>query len=154
MIGTNRTYADLVTAFPPRPIQTEEQYQAVQKRIDLFLEREALTPDERDYLTILGMVLEAYETETEDEDGYELRGTELVEALLVEHGLRQKDLIDIFKTESIVSAVVNGRRGLTVEHIDKLARRFNLPHHLFFDPDTSNGRQGRDSRPDVRPAPS
>lgn len=133
MMDFKRIYRELVQAFPPRPIRTEEQYQAVQKRIDSLLDREELTPEEQEYLTVLGMLVEMYEATTEDEEHYELRGVAIIRALLEEQGLRQKDLVDIFKTESIASAVLNGRRGLTVEHIDKLARRFDLPHMLFFE---------------------
>lgn len=56
----------------------------------------------------------------------------MVIALLEERDLCQNDLVDVFKTESIASAVLNGRRDLTVEQNDKLARRFNLPHEWFF----------------------
>lgn len=138
MIGFNRTYDELIREFPPRPIENEEQYQAVQERIDDLLDRKELTPDEQDYLTMLGMLVAAYEESLADEEEYELRGITLVRALIEEHDLRQKDLVDIFKAESIVSAVLNGRRGLTVEHIDKLAQRFALPHQLFFDGRSSN----------------
>lgn len=95
-----------------------------------------LTEDERDYLTMLSIVVEAYEEATEDEEDYELRGIELIRALLDKQNLRQKDLLDIFKTESIASAILNGKRRLTVDHIDKLARRFDLPHELFFSRET------------------
>jgi hypothetical protein len=44
------------------------------------------------------------------------------------------DLVPIFKTRSIVSAVLAGKRQLTVEHINRLAAFFNLPHELFFEP--------------------
>jgi antitoxin component HigA of HigAB toxin-antitoxin module len=40
----------------------------------------------------------------------------------------------IDKTESIVSAVLNGQRQLTVEHISKLAEFFRLSPALFIEP--------------------
>jgi HTH-type transcriptional regulator/antitoxin HigA len=55
-----------------------------------------------------------------------------LKALLVEFGLRQKDLVPIFKTESIVSEVLNGRRNLTVEHIQQLAVFFHISPAVFF----------------------
>ncbi len=68
------------------------------------------------------------------DEEFELRGIELVTGLVELHELKQKDLPPIFKTRSIVSAVLNGKRPLTVKHIDKLAKQFNLPHELFFEP--------------------
>jgi len=46
--------------------------------------------------------------------------------------LKQKDLLDIFGTPSIVSEVLNGKRKLTVEHIRKLTRRFHVSPDIFF----------------------
>ena len=59
-------------------------------------------------------------------------GVELLQALIDEFELKQKDLVPIFKTESIVSAVLNGRRKFTVEHIEKLADFFNISPAAFF----------------------
>lgn len=143
MSETKRSCRKLVQEFPLRRIRTEKQYQAVQDRIDVLLDRGELTQEEQEYLTMLGMLVEAYEASIEDEEDYELRGVELVKSLLEEHGLRQKDLVDIFKTESIVSAVLNGHRSLTVEHIDKLAQSFNLPPELFFPREQLKGRRSR-----------
>lgn len=133
MNGSRATYQQLVLDYAPRPLRSEEEYRTARQRVDALLDKNKLTQDEQDYLDMLATVIEKYESALENEDEYELRGLPLIKALLDEYGLRQKDLVDIFKTESIASAVLNGRRALTVEHIDKLARRFNLPHMLFFE---------------------
>ncbi len=52
--------------------------------------------------------------------------------LINERQLRQKDLIPIFKTESIVSDILNEKRQLTVRHIQELAGFFNLSPAVFF----------------------
>lgn len=133
MNGSNPTYQELVLDYAPRPIRSEEEYWRSRRRIDALLDKNQLTQDEQDYLDMLAAFVEKYEANLDDEDEYELRGPALIRALLEEYGLRQKDLVDVFNTESIASAVLNGRRALTVDHIDKLARRFDLPHMLFFD---------------------
>jgi HTH-type transcriptional regulator/antitoxin HigA len=48
------------------------------------------------------------------------------------HKLRQKDLADVFGTESIVSDVLNGKRDLAKEHIRRLSARFNVSPAVFF----------------------
>jgi HTH-type transcriptional regulator/antitoxin HigA len=48
------------------------------------------------------------------------------------HKLRQKDLVDVFGTESIVSDVLNGKRNLTKEHIRRLSTRFHVSWSVFF----------------------
>lgn len=131
------TYGDLLLRFLPRPITTEETYQATQQEVDRLIDKQELTPDEEDYLYLLGTLIMDYEERTEDPADYELRGVALIKGLLELHGLKQQDLVPIFKTKSIVSAVLNGKRQMTVEHIDSLARFFSLPHELFFAPANS-----------------
>lgn len=129
--GTDATYMELIRAFPPRLIKNEAEYAAVQARVDVLVDKGELTADEADYLSLLGMLIERYEADHDPMP--ELRGVALVKALMIEGDLRQRDLVPIFKTESITSAVLNGHRQLTVEHIDRLARFFDLPHTLFFE---------------------
>ena len=45
--------------------------------------------------------------------------------------LKQKDLLKVFGSPSIVSEVLSGKRGLTVEHIKKLSRRFHVSAEVF-----------------------
>ena len=132
MIGSNLTYAQLVAAFPPRPITSEEQFWATQEHIDVLVDKGDLTPDEQDYLAALGMMVTQYEDLHEPD--IKLRGLDLIRALMEEQGLSQRDLVlPVFKTDSIASAVLNRKRRLTAEHIDKLATYFDMPHAWFFE---------------------
>jgi len=119
--------------FLPRPISTEKGYQTTQKEVDRLIDKGDLTRDEQDYLDLLGSLISDYEVRTEDMEAYDLRGVKLIKALLQLHDMKQQDLVPIFKTKSIVSAVLNGKRPLTAQHIDKLADYFHMPHSLFFE---------------------
>ena len=130
---SNQTYRELMLRFLPRPIAIEREYKLMQREVDWLLDSDELSRDEHDYLDLLGGLIGDYESRTEDIKAYELRGIRLIKALLELHDLKQKDLVSIFKTKSIVSAVVNGKRPLTAEHINKLAAYFNMPHSLFFE---------------------
>jgi HTH-type transcriptional regulator/antitoxin HigA len=55
-----------------------------------------------------------------------------VKVLLFERGLRQKDLVPIFGTESIVSEVLAGKRELQAKHIARLAEFFHVSPSAFF----------------------
>ncbi len=136
-IGLHSTsaYIDLLASFPPRPINSEEEFLATQKVIDSLLDKGELTPDERDYLNVLGALV--YEYEQKYKPIPDIHGVELLKALVAEFNLRQKDLVPIFKTESIVSAVLNGQRQLTANHIRKLAEFFHISPSAFFE---SEGR--------------
>lgn len=131
ILGTKLTFAELLDFFEPRPIENDEQYWATQAVIDALLSKKSLSEDEQAYLHLISMLMVAYDEEQETIP--ELRGIELIQTLLDEMGLKQKDLMPIFKHESTVSSVLSGRRSLTTKHIDKLAKFFGLPHHLFFE---------------------
>ena len=56
---------------------------------------------------------------------------ELLEHLMEEGGIRQVDLVDCFGSQSVVSAVLAGKRQINSEHARRLARRFGLPLAMF-----------------------
>jgi HTH-type transcriptional regulator / antitoxin HigA len=56
----------------------------------------------------------------------------VLEELMAANELKQKDLLDIFGTASIISEVLGGKRKLTTEHIRKLSRRFHVSPEMFF----------------------
>lgn len=125
-----KTYIDLLQAFPPRPIKSESELLATQKVIDALIDRAPLTLDEEDYLNVLGTLV--YEYEETLEPIPDIYGVELLKVLMAERGLRQKDLVPIFKTESIASAILNKQRQLTTRHIQELAEFFNVSPAAFF----------------------
>lgn len=128
--GLNRkTYIELVEAFPPRPIKSEAEMLATQKVIDSLIDRAPLTLDEEDYLHVLGTLV--YEYEQTLEPIPDIHGVELLKVLIEDNNLRQKDLVPIFKTESIVSDILNQKRKLTTRHIKELAIFFNVSPAAF-----------------------
>lgn len=130
-IADTPNYEALVQQFPPRPIHNDEQLQAVQKRLDALIDLERnLTPDEEDYQEILGTLIWEYEQTLEPIP--DIYGIELLKVLVQDRGLRQKDLLPIFKAESIISDIFNGRRQLTTRHIQELSEFFNVSPAVFF----------------------
>lgn len=131
MLGnTSARYIELLQSFPPRTIRSEMDFNATQAVIDRLIDSENLSPEELDYLNVLGTLVHAYESENVPIPN--LNGVELLKALIAEFGLKQKDLVPIFKTESIASAILNGKRKLTVQHIEKLADFFHVSPSVFF----------------------
>ncbi|WP_319422518.1 helix-turn-helix domain-containing protein [Pleurocapsa sp. FMAR1] len=122
-------YIQLLQQFPPRTITNDEQLEATQVVIDKLLDRPQLSPEELDYLNLLGTLV--YEYEQKGEPIADIYGVELLKVLIAERQLRQKDLVPVFKTESIISDILNGKRQLTVRHIQGLAQFFNLSPAVF-----------------------
>jgi HTH-type transcriptional regulator / antitoxin HigA len=57
---------------------------------------------------------------------------EVLNELMLANSLKQKDLLDVFGTPSIISEVLRGKRKLTTEHIRRLSRRFHVSPEVFF----------------------
>ena len=122
-------YLQLLQQFPPRTIKDDEELDKTIAVIDDLLDRPSLSCEESDYLNVLGTLVFDYEQKTEPI--LDIYGVELLKVLIAERGLRQKDLVPIFKTESIVSDVITGKRQLTVRHIQELAQFFKLSPAVF-----------------------
>ncbi|MDJ0600806.1 MAG: transcriptional regulator [Crocosphaera sp.] len=127
---THEQYLELIKQFPPRPIKSEENLEAIQEIVNQLLDKPQLTEEESDYLYVLGMLI--YEYEKDLDIVPDIYGVELLKVLLEERNLKQKDLVSIFKTESIISDVLNEKRQLTTRHIQELAEFFNVSPAVFF----------------------
>jgi HTH-type transcriptional regulator / antitoxin HigA len=123
-------YIQLLQKFPPRPITNEADLEATQNIIDKLLDQPQLSQAEEDYLNVLGTLVSEYEQTQESIP--DIYGVELLTVLIKERNLQQKDLISIFKTESIISEILHKKRQLTLRHIQELAQFFNISPSVFF----------------------
>lgn len=123
-------YAAVLTKYPPKVIHTEaenEYYTSVLYELD---ERfDSLTEAEKDFAELITLLIEDFEAKH-----YELPKATPVEALrflMDQHNLKQKDLLDIFGSRSVISEVLSGSRELSKEHIRRLTNRFSIPAELL-----------------------
>lgn len=124
-------YAALLRKTPPKVIQSEQENEAYSEILyELDRRSNSLTRAEREFAELLTLLVEDFE-----EKRFALpraKPLQVIEFLMEQHGLKQKDLIDVFGTPSIVSEVLHGRRELNKEHIKRLSRRFHVSPELFF----------------------
>jgi HTH-type transcriptional regulator / antitoxin HigA len=124
-------YASLSTNTLPAVIRTEaenERYIAMLEDLDRKGSR--LSAAERRLAQLLTLLTEDYE-----EKQYALKASDPVDVLrelILANNLKQKDLLDVFGTPSIISEVFHGKRQLTTEHIRRLSRRFHVSPEAFF----------------------
>lgn len=82
-----------------------------------------MTPAERRMAELLTLLIEDFE-----EKHYAFKAAtpvDVLKELILANNLKQKNLLDVFGTPSIVSEVLHGKRQLTTEHIRRLSRRFS-----------------------------
>jgi HTH-type transcriptional regulator/antitoxin HigA len=114
----------------PTPIISERQHQEYLAVLDKLAGKENPTANEEKYAEVLLTLIEAYE---EEHHGIpEASAVELLRTLMEANELRQKDLVPIFGTESIVSEILHKKRELNKSHIEKLSKRFKISPAVFF----------------------
>ena len=125
-----RRYGRLLRSQLPTVIHTEEEnnhWIAVLEQLDA---KPRLTPEEQEFADLLTVLIEDFEDRR-----YALAPVSpigVLQELMEANNLKQRDLLDIFKTESIASEVLNGRRRLTADHIQKIVDRFHVSADVFF----------------------
>src|SRR5438552_3593705 len=115
--------------FPLLSIHDDAHLDEAIAKIDGLIDREELSPGEQAYLAALSDLVELYEDEHVEMP--RVSGAQVVRHLMEAQGLQQKDLVAIFGAKSTVSAVLSGKRPLTLRHITKLSERFGLPADVF-----------------------
>jgi HTH-type transcriptional regulator/antitoxin HigA len=123
-------YAALLSNTLPAVIRSQgenERYIAALEGLDSKGNR--MTAAERRLADLLTLLIEDFE-----EKHYALKTSsplDVLNELMQANDLKQKDLLDVFGTPSIVSEVLHGKRQLTTEHIRRLSRRFRVSPEVF-----------------------
>ena len=122
-------YSTLVGRSLPHVIRNERENEHYLRLLEALDAKLHPTPAEKELADLLTVLIENFEGER-----YALKKATPIESLTElreAHGLKQKDLVDIFGSPSIVSEVLNGKRRLTTEHIRRLSERFHVSPELF-----------------------
>ncbi len=127
---TAANYAALLSEARPEVIRDEKQNQAYIRRLEVLTGRKTVVRAERKLIELLIVLIEDFESR--EYSVPDAPPADIIRHLMHAHPLRQKDLADVFGTESIVSDVLHGRRNLTTEHIKRLSARFHVSPAVFF----------------------
>jgi HTH-type transcriptional regulator/antitoxin HigA len=110
--------------FQARPITNEIEWRNIQQRINTILEKTNLTPEDRDYLRILGMLV--YDYEQKFEPMPKLEKVELLEALIQDYDIKIQDLLNVFDTEETILAILQHKRKMTIEEYQQLSSLYSF----------------------------
>jgi len=125
-----KRYGRLLARKLPAVIRTEEENDRLIAELQELDEHYGdLTPEEHEYHDLLVLLIEAFE-----DAHYSLEGStpdSRLRSLMEEHGLRQRDLLEVFGSRGIASEVVSGKRAISKTQAKSLAARFHVPADLF-----------------------
>jgi HTH-type transcriptional regulator/antitoxin HigA len=124
-------YASLLRQALPAVIHSERENERCISMLEALDRKDGkLTIAERRLAELLTVLIENFE-----EEAYALKAphpVEVLRELMQANELKQKDMLEIFGTPSIISEVLREKRGLTVDHIRKLSHRFHISPEVFF----------------------
>jgi HTH-type transcriptional regulator/antitoxin HigA len=129
-LTVSREYSSLLTKVPPKVIRTEKENEAYAEILCDLDQRKKVTPAQRELAKLLTLLIEDFEARR-----YQLphsKPLDVLQFLMDEHGLKQKDLVSVFGTPSIVSEVLSGKRELNKEQIRRLSDQFHVSPEVFF----------------------
>src|ERR1035437_9388083 len=125
-----KRYGRLLARKLPAVIRTEEENERLTAELEeLDRRHDEVSAEEREYAELLTVLIEAFE-----DANYALAGStpdSRLRSLMEEHGLRQRDLLDVFGSRGIASEVVSGKRAISKAQAKKLAELFHVPADLF-----------------------
>ena len=123
-------YGKLLARVLPRVIETEAENERMIAELEKFDRRgSSLTPEEEKLAKLMTVLIRQFE-----EAHYQIGHASPIEALRVlmeDRSLRQRDLIPIFGSSSVVSDVLSEKRSISKAHARKLAEFFHVPVSLF-----------------------
>jgi HTH-type transcriptional regulator/antitoxin HigA len=123
-------YGRLLARALPRVIRTEAENERMIAQLEKLDTRgHALTPEEENLAELMTLLVRRFE-----ESQYPLGHAgplEVLRVLMDARDKRQRDLVPVFGSSSVVSDVLNGKRSISKAHARKLAEYFHVPAGLF-----------------------
>ena len=123
-------YAALLSETRPEVIRDEKQNQDYIRRLEKLTSKKSVNRAEEKLIELLVVLIDDFEAKHYPVP--DASPVAIVRHLMEAHNLRQKDLLDVFGTESIASEVLHGKRELTRDDIRRLSARFGVSTAVFF----------------------
>ena len=123
-------YGTLLEETKPEVIHGEPENRRLIEILERLTAQEHVTEAEEKLIALMTVLVENFENQ--NYPVLDVAPLDIIRHLMEEHNLRQKDLADVFGTESIVSDVLNGKRELNKAHIRRLSERFKVSPAVFF----------------------
>ena len=120
----------LVKHEAPKTISSAAQHEAYLSRLVELQRKAHRSAEETETAKLLVVLIADYETKhVRIEEG---SGVDVLKELMEANGLRQKDLAEDLGGESIVSLILQEKRQLNRQQIERLSERFHVSPAVFF----------------------
>jgi len=126
----DRKYARVLARVLPRIITTDEEHERMLGEAERLMDKgERRTPEQGAALELMVRLIQDYEEKNHPLPDPSPR--EMLAYLMKQRGLKQADLVPIFKSRGYVSDVINGKRAISKALAKQLAEFFNVSAGIF-----------------------
>jgi HTH-type transcriptional regulator/antitoxin HigA len=130
LVIDDKKYARVLARVLPRVISSEAEHERMLAEVEKLMDKgERRTAEEGAVLELMVRLVTAYEEERYPLPTFSPR--EMLLYLMEQRGLRQADLLPIFKSRGYASDVVNGKRAISKTQARRLAEYFRVSVDLF-----------------------
>ncbi len=126
-----KKYGRLLAQYVPGVIRSDDEHDRMAELLMKFALAGQRTAEEDRLIELLERLLDDYDERRMKGRLNPLEPLDLLKHLMEEGGLKQVDLVDCFGSQSVVSAVMAGKRKINSEHARRLSRKFGLPLAMF-----------------------
>jgi HTH-type transcriptional regulator/antitoxin HigA len=130
LVLDNKKYARVLARVLPRVITSNQEHERLLAEVESLMDKgEHRTAEEDAALELMVRLIQNYE-----EEHHPLPNPspeEMLVYLMERRGLKQADLLPIFKSRGYISDVVNGKRAISKAHARQLAGFFKVSADLF-----------------------
>jgi HTH-type transcriptional regulator/antitoxin HigA len=126
-----RKYGRLCAEALPRVIRTNAEFDRMAQKMEELDRKQNPTPEEGALSELLARLIEDYDEQV-TLPGPDIEPYQVVLHLMEQKGLRQTDLLPVFGSRSVASAVLAGKRELSKAHIRGLVQFFHISPSAFF----------------------
>jgi HTH-type transcriptional regulator / antitoxin HigA len=130
LVLDNKKYARVLAKLLPRIITSNQEHARLLAEVENLMDKgEHRTAEEDAALELMVRLIQNYE-----EEHHSLPNPspeEMLVYLMERRGLKQADLLPIFKSRGYISDVINGKRAISKAHARQLAGFFKVSADLF-----------------------
>ena len=127
------TYRELCQIYLPRPICDESEDQTATAMMNALAVFPKLNAEQQDYFDVLTEFVDSYDqAKPRSAPWPKATGLDVLKHLLAEQNLSAADLSRILgASRNLGAMILRGDRNLTLAHVRKLAKHFNVSAELF-----------------------
>ncbi|QQS46535.1 MAG: transcriptional regulator [Acidobacteriota bacterium] len=127
----HRKYGELLLNTLPQVIEDDAEHERLLAIIEPMFGRRDMSAEEIKLFNLLVKLIQDYEDKHHPIDDLEVEPHEMLRYLMEQRDLKQKDLVEIFGSQSRASEALNGVRPLSKTQIKALSDYFYVSADVF-----------------------